>query len=253
MDNTNYILEFAKIREVKSPEKAWNAAGWDFYVPTDLCITEFTKNWKIYVNDTLVNKSNIVSPAFQIQNKNDFKELWVRFYFDKTLSKIRYINCNSGKTIIEEWNRWIEDPNTVVRSIDLETNEKILIPSGIHVKLPENVFLKAENKSGIASKRGLIFGASTIDQDYFGEMHINLINVGNNIAIINAGDKIVQFIPMFQPIMRESKEYSSIEELYKNSTSERGAGGFGSSDSVENTNNEKTQEKTSSKKTRKAK
>lgn len=159
MDNTNYVLEFAKVREVKSPEKAWNAAGWDFYVPTNLRITDFTKNIGIYYNEYLVRKSDVTSPTFLLKNKNDNKELWIKFFLDRETNKIRYINCNSGKVIIEEWNSWIENENTFVKSIDLEFGEKVLIPSGIHVKLPENVFLKAENKSGIASKRGLIFGA----------------------------------------------------------------------------------------------
>lgn len=170
-----------------------------------------------------------MSPSFLLKNKNDNRELWIKFYKNEK-DQICYFNCNSGLTIIPEWNKWIEDPNTVVKSIDLEFGEKILIPSGIHVKLPKNIYLKVENKSGVASKRGLIFGADVIDQDYQGEMHINLINVCNNIAIINAGDKIVQMLPMFQPIMSKTKEYSSLEELYKNTTSERGADGFGSTD-----------------------
>ena len=61
-------------------------------------------------------------------------------------------------------------------------------------------------------------------------MHINLINVCNNISIINAGDKIVQMIALFQPIMKETKEYASTKELYENSVSARGADGFGSTD-----------------------
>lgn len=228
--NQEFILEFAKVRDVKAPQKSYDAAGWDFYVPENLNITDFTKNVGIYVNDNLVKKQDIKSPAFLIYNKRDNRELWIKFYKDKD-GTIKYLNCNSGLTIIPEWNAWIEDKDTVVKSIDLEFGEKILIPSGIHVNLPKNVYLKVENKSGVASKRGLIFGADIIDQDYEGEMHINLINVCNNIAIINAGDKIVQMLALFQPIMKETKEYTSTKELYANSTSERGADGFGSTDS----------------------
>jgi len=227
--NQEFVLEFAKVRDVKAPQKSYEAAGWDFYVPENLNITDFTKNVGIYVNDNLVKKQDVKSPSFLIRNKNDNRELWIKFYKDED-GTIKYLNCNSGLTIIPEWNKWIEDKDTVVVSIDLNFGEKILIPSGIHVNLPKNVYLKVENKSGIASKRGLIFGADVIDQDYQGEMHINLINVCNNIAIINAGDKIVQMIALFQPIMKETKEYASTKELYENSTSERGADGFGSTD-----------------------
>ena len=243
MLDTEYILEFAKVREVNSPAKAWDAAGWDFYVPTDLNITDFTKNWKIYVNENLVKKSDITSPAFLVKNKNDNKELWIKFYFDTKTNMISYINCNSGLPIYPKYNEWIENKDTVVKSIDLDFGEKILIPSGIHVKLPKNVFLNAANKSGIASKRGLVVGAQTIDIDYQGEIHIQLMNVCNNIAIINAGDKIVQFIAYFQPYMKEVKEYNSIDELYKNIESERGSGGFGSSDKNDIKEETKTTEK----------
>jgi dUTPase len=89
--------------------------------------------------------------------------------------------------------------------------------------------LKAENKSGISSKRGLIFGASVVDYDYEGEIHINLINTTSNNVIIQAGEKIVQFVPFFQPYMKSAIEYNSLDELYKGKNSSRGSGGFGSS------------------------
>ena len=225
-----YKLNFYKAREVKSPCKSYEAAGWDFYVPENLNIKAFTKNVGIYVNDNLVNKREQYSPAFLLKNKKDNRELWIKFYLDVDTKEIKYYNCNSGLTIIPEWNSWIEDPDTVVKSIDLTMNEKILIPSGIHVNLPENVFLKVDNKSGVCSKRALIAGACIIDQDYAGEMHINLINVGNNTAIINAGDKIVQMIALYQPVMNTAVEFESLEKLYENTTSERGSDGFGSTD-----------------------
>jgi dUTP pyrophosphatase len=218
------------VRDVKSPCKSYEAAGWDFYVPENLNIKDFTKNIGIYVNENLVNKNNIMSPIFLVKNRDDNRELWIRFYKDNATNEIKYYNCNSGLTIIPEWNAWIENPRTIVKSIDLSTAEKILIPSGIHVNLPKNVFLKVDNKSGVCSKRALICGANIIDQDYQGEMHINLINVGNNTAIINAGDKIIQMIALFQPVMFEAVEFESLEKLYENSTSERGADGFGSTD-----------------------
>lgn len=258
MLDTEYVLEFAKVREVNTPSKAWDAAGWDFYVPTNLNIIDFTKNWKIYVNENLVKKQDITSPSFLIKNKIDNKELWIKFYFDINTNSIRYINCNSGLVISSTWNTWIEDKNTIVKSIDLDFGEKILIPSGIHVKLPKNVFLNASNKSGIASKRGLVVGAQTIDNDYLGEIHIQLMNACNNISIINAGDKIVQFIAYFQPYMKEAKEYSSIDELYKDVESDRGEGGFGSSDKINMETKTETEQKVeedkkSSKKTNKNK
>jgi dUTPase len=39
----------------------------------------------------------------------------------------------------------------------------------------------------------------------------------------------VQFVPYFKPMMNTVKEYTSKEELYKDTESVRGEGGFGSS------------------------
>ena len=61
-----------------------------------------------------------------------------------------------------------------------------------------------------------------------GQIHINLINVCSTNTFIKPGEKIIQFVPYFQPQMIESKEYNSKEELYKNKQSKRGEGGFGS-------------------------
>lgn len=159
LKKNEYVLKFAKIRKVKSPSKSYAAAGFDFYIPEDLTIKDFTKNVGIYVNDNLTNKRECYSPLFLLKNSDDGRELWVKFYQDYGTKEIKYFNCNSGKTIIPEWNKWIENEHTYVKSIDLMTNEKILIPSGIHVNLPKNIFLKVDNKSGVCTKRGLVAGA----------------------------------------------------------------------------------------------
>ena len=85
--------------------------------------------------------------------------------------------------------------------------------------------LQVCNKSGIASKKGLIVGACIIDSDYQGEMHLNLWNVSNKAVVLDAGTKLVQMIlvPILLPLLQEVVE----EELFVNET-ERGTGGFGS-------------------------
>ena len=104
---------------------------------------------------------------------------------------------------------------------------RILIPSGIHVKFEDSHALIAFNKSGIASKTGLIVGAAVVDSDYEGEVHINLINTSDEPVTICFGQKIVQFILL--PIKCYiPEEVDSLDELYKDSKSERKDGGFGS-------------------------
>ena len=38
-----YVLNYYKCRDVKSPDHFGNAAGWDFFIPNDLNIFDFTK------------------------------------------------------------------------------------------------------------------------------------------------------------------------------------------------------------------
>lgn len=112
------------------------------------------------------------------------------------------------------------------KGVTLAPNEDILIPSGIRVRIPSGCALIGYNKSGIATKKKLIIGACVIDEDYTGEMHIHLINAGNLNVEIKANDKIAQFIltPVYYtpPTEIDNEYYESLGDT------ERGAGGFGS-------------------------
>ena len=111
--------------------------------------------------------------------------------------------------------------------ITLGPGQRVNIPSGVIVKVPENRALIAANKSGIASKRGLVIGACVIDTFYQGEVHINLINTSNVETSIKYGEKIIQFV-MFHIDCDKPEYVSSLAELYPEK-SERADGGFGSS------------------------
>ncbi len=108
---------------------------------------------------------------------------------------------------------------------NLSPGQSCLIPSGIKANVPTGYALVAFNKSGVAVKKQLYAGACVVDEDYQGEIHINLTNVGNNSVEINSGEKIIQFIllPVFYDIIEEV----SVENLYEEETA-RGEGGFGS-------------------------
>ena len=120
----------------------------------------------------------------------------------------------------------------------------VLIPSGIVAKIPEGYMLMGADKSGVVvSEEGyvrtkleprkrkpfpspLIIGAKIIDEDYQGEIHIHVINVGNNCITLTPGMKIAQFILV--PVFYDNIEVvDSREELFPE-VSDRGAGGFGS-------------------------
>lgn len=105
----------------------------------------------------------------------------------------------------------------------LEHGDDILIPSGIKVQVPHGYMLVAKNKSGIATKMGLIVGAELVDEDYEGVIHIHLIKSTKGSCVIKPGMKIVQFV--LEPVLYDSIEV--VEKLESRNT-ERGSGGFGS-------------------------
>ena len=137
---------------------------------------------------------------------------------DTFLAKCDVTKCYPAATFTEG----------ILKSIVLAPGQSVLIPSGIHVKIPHGYALIYMNKSGVASKKHLHIGACVVDEIYEGECHLNLTNTGDCNITIEAGDKIVQGLVL--PINYcQTEEISSLEELYKDSTSDRGSNGFGSS------------------------
>lgn len=107
----------------------------------------------------------------------------------------------------------------------LEPGDKAFIPSGIKVNVPEGHALIAFNKSGVALKKSLFIGACVVDEDYQGEVHLHVVNVGSETTTIEPGEKLVQMVlvPVFYDIIEEVPEVS----LFTSKT-QRGTGGFGS-------------------------
>lgn len=120
-----------------------------------------------------------------------------------------------------------EDGNIVIH---ITPQGRVNIPSGIRSFISSNVALEAQNKSGIATKYGLVYGASTVDANYQGVIHLSLINTTDEVVILPLGMKIVQFIPRLidvSPI--EVYNNVSLDEFYKDfEFNNRGEGAFGS-------------------------
>ena len=114
--------------------------------------------------------------------------------------------------------------------IKIFPHDRVNIPSGIRSRIDANVALEAQNKSGIATKRGLVYGASVIDANYTGIIHLSMINTTDKEVDIPLGTKIVQFIPRLIDISPiEVYNNISLDEFYKDfEFSNRGEGAFGS-------------------------
>ena len=152
---------------------------------------------------------------------------------DLTLGELRECYRNIGKDISEHINKVnfsdIGDVNEkdYITMLEIMPGGELFVPTGVKVKLQNNTILKFENKSGIASKRGLLIGACVVDEDYQGIVHINMWNVSRWSVRVYASDKIAQGI--VYPVFLDMPNIVPVDELYSE-VSERGTGGFGSTD-----------------------
>jgi dUTP pyrophosphatase len=110
----------------------------------------------------------------------------------------------------------------VEEPVSLKPMERRLIPTGLHIELPEGFEAQIRPRSGLAFKHGIgiVNSPGTIDADYRGEIKVLLINFSDQPFEINTGDRIAQMIVA----PHEKVIWEQVEEL--NETS-RGAGGYG--------------------------
>ena len=126
-----------------------------------------------------------------------------------------------------------------------ETDKYVEYGTGLAVEIPEGYMLMAADKSGVVTSKWaclgagrtpkaeafesiVVLGAKIVDEDYQGEIHIHLVNVGNAKVHIKPGMKIAQFILV--PVSYEGLEEVPEAKLFSKS-SERGEGALGSTGS----------------------
>lgn len=106
--------------------------------------------------------------------------------------------------------------------VELKPLSRALIPTGLHIALPEGYEAQIRPRSGLAIKKGItcLNTPGTIDADYRGDVGVILINLSAETFIVNPGDRIAQMI-----INKfEQAEFELVEELDE---TERGEGGYG--------------------------
>jgi dUTP pyrophosphatase len=110
----------------------------------------------------------------------------------------------------------------ITAPVQLAPLERVLIPTGLHIAMPNHLEAQVRPRSGLAIKQGLtcLNTPGTIDADYRGEIKVILINLSNEIQVIQDGDRIAQIV--FQQV--EKMEWQLVENL---ETTQRGEGGFG--------------------------
>ena len=101
--------------------------------------------------------------------------------------------------------------------------ERAIVPTGLYIALPAGYEAQVRPRSGLAAKHGItvLNSPGTIDADYRGEVCVILVNLSQTPFEIVPGERIAQLVVA----SFEQVRWESVEVL---DSTERGAGGFGS-------------------------
>ena len=100
--------------------------------------------------------------------------------------------------------------------------ERALVPTGLHIALPDGYEAQVRPRSGLALKHGItvLNTPGTIDADYRGELKVLLVNFSNDDFVVNDGERIAQMV-----VARyEQVQFETVSVLDE---TERGEGGYG--------------------------
>ena len=111
----------------------------------------------------------------------------------------------------------------IPKSLFIASGDRVTVPTGIFVEIPENFEIQVRSRSGLAAKSGItvLNSPGTIDSDYRGEIKVILINHSSDFFEIKDGDRIAQIV-----VSRVEK--INWQDIAKSTITERGIGGFGS-------------------------
>jgi dUTP pyrophosphatase len=106
--------------------------------------------------------------------------------------------------------------------VRMKPMERVLVPTGLFVEIPEGYEAQVRPRSGLALKKGItvLNSPGTIDADYRGEIRVILINLSTDVFEIADGDRIAQMVI-------SSHVQASWEKVEVLNETSRGAGGFG--------------------------
>lgn len=115
----------------------------------------------------------------------------------------------------------------IEENLVLHPGQRQLIPTGIYIALPPLLEAQVRPRSGLANKNGIsiVNTPGTVDADYRGQIHVNLINLGSEDFTIEPGMKIAQvvIVPVYQVCWEPVSSKDALGET------ERGTQGHGHS------------------------
>jgi dUTP pyrophosphatase len=106
--------------------------------------------------------------------------------------------------------------------VTIGIGQRVLVPTGIAIALPDDCEAQIRPRSGLALKHGLTLlnTPGTIDSDYRGEIKLIVINLGDKEYTLKRGERVAQIV--FARVIKP--EILEVEIL---DGTDRGEGGFG--------------------------
>ena len=120
----------------------------------------------------------------------------------------------------------IDLPACLDEQITVKAKDYVSIDTKIHVEIPQGHFGMVVPRSSIGTKKHLALQNTVgiIDRDYRGAIKLKFFNYGNENVTIEDGEYIAQMII----VPYTSVDLQKVNTLDELSETERGAGGFGS-------------------------
>ena len=110
----------------------------------------------------------------------------------------------------------------IEEDITLLPLQRQLVPTGLHIALPEGYEAQIRPRSGLALKHGItvLNTPGTVDADYRGEIMVLLVNFSSEPFTVKDGERIAQMVIA----KHEKVDFELVDTLDE---TERGAGGYG--------------------------
>ena len=110
----------------------------------------------------------------------------------------------------------------IEEDITLLPLQRQLVPTGLHIALPEGYEAQIRPRSGLALKHGItvLNTPGTVDADYRGEIMVLLVNFSNEPFTVKDGERIAQMVIA----KHEKVDFELVDTLDE---TERGEGGYG--------------------------
>lgn len=139
--------------------------------------------------------------------------------------KVKIINKSKNElpSYAKEGDSGMDLRANVDKPILIRPLERVLIPTGNFIQLPEGYEAQIRPRSGLAWKHGVtvLNTPGTIDTGYLGEIKIILVNLSNEHFTVKNGERIAQMV------ISKVDQCELENVLFFDTETDRNDGGFG--------------------------